>query len=830
MASLKEDIEEFMGIPFEDVVKHVGINALEYKKKLWEFMFPWEVTKDNHWDYYRSDQYAALLFSEAVNKFEHNEPTMPQVLANLVDSYVTQPRILDFGCGNGMIALGLKGMNCNDITLAGVPNRYSRFLKFISDKYDFGFKFLPIDKWSEYPLEKDKKYEIIICSEMLQHLWEPEATLRHLVEHLEDRGYLYISANFDGNDPSCLEKNAVYQDTEKLFRTLEGTGLKGFDKDESGAWKIWRKVIQTPPEKPPVKLREAHIFPTSIACLSSLPGTACGIATYTQWLSKALSKHYPVNTFRDINSGVPEDALILASIEFGIFENAKMLLNEKYKNNWKFAVWHTVLRDPNHIYLKYVQDIDVEYDAHIVHTVVQKSWLSKYVSKPVYIIPHGTLLWDQVPKSEARRKLGLPEDAKIAFAFGFAAQNKGLDEVIEVAKRVKIPDFKFVISAGVHGIAVEHTEHLKEELKKRAENTNVMVIGRYLDEEEINLWASASDVLVFNYKTPPYVGSASGAMKRVLAAGKPIICVNDNRLEELVDGQHSLKFKQGDLDDFARVIETLLSDAEMAEKLGKNCRMLAEQTSWERAAEKYVDVFGTLISGFGPEYYDEAYFSGKHGGKKYVTQEGEVKEWSYYNPDGEWLGAQCIMEAVKELFNPGSMLSVGEGRGTFCAYAKDAGIDCLGIDFSRWAVENPYPRAKGLVQLGDVRDLKFTDSSFDLLFCSDIMEHIYSDDLPKAISEIQRVAKKWIFYNIGASMMGDEKGDLVVAKNSLPPKDRLTTTVAGHVTVKPESWWREKLFNDRWRLRDDLVAEFRRIVPAECLLNWKCVIIAEKVE
>ena len=254
MSSLKEDIEEFMGIPYEEVVIQV-VNAkdnAEYRRKLWEGMFPKEVTKENIWDYYRSDQYAAFLFWQAVQK--QNEPGMPQVLANILIStdrgYVSnrklffpERRILDYGCGNGMLAFGLKHMGFNDITLADIPHRYNKFLKFISDKYGLGFRFIPVETWNEYPL--DQKYDVIICNEVLEHVWEPEITLLHLTEHLEQFGYLYLSTFFNdmnGHDPSHLVKNNVYQDVDKWFGIVEGMGLKKAFHDENGVWKIWQKT------------------------------------------------------------------------------------------------------------------------------------------------------------------------------------------------------------------------------------------------------------------------------------------------------------------------------------------------------------------------------------------------------------------------------------------------------------------------------------------------------------------------------------------------------------------------------------------------------------
>jgi hypothetical protein len=66
----------------------------------------------------------------------------------------------------------------------------------------------------------------------------------------------------------------------------------------------------------------------------------------------------------------------------------------------------------------------------------------------------------------------------------------------------------------------------------------------------------------------------------------------------------------------------------MAEKLGKNCRLLAEQTSWEKIADKYTDIISRLAGTFGPEYYDQEYFIGGKGGKKFVDTSGETQKWS----------------------------------------------------------------------------------------------------------------------------------------------------------------------------------------------------------
>jgi glycosyltransferase involved in cell wall biosynthesis len=564
----------------------------------------------------------------------------------------------------------------------------------------------------------------------------------------------------------------------------------------------------------------------------------CGIATYSHFLLEALiGLGKTVYVCRYLwDAKIP--SIIHSQIEFGIFPKVNMIAgsNPALQNCAKVATWHTVFRDPRVGFgetrlTEYIESVDKEYDAHIVHNSLAKKWLLPHVSKPIHIIPHGTVLWQHSGKKEARQKLGLPLDAQVLFAFGFSADSKGFSELAQsVAKlRQSYPRLLLVVSGAVHGIAQKESGEALEKVKT-IHNEGVVILGRYLSEEEVNNYADASDILIFNYHDPDYVASASGAIHRVLNAGAPIVCSDSNRTIELQDGVHCLKYPMGDTESLQAIIETLLEEHDLAEELGKNAKFLAEATSWKRVALQHIQVYESITKNtelFGPEYYSEEYFIGQKGGLSYITPNGKIAQWSYYNPDGEWLGAKPIMEAIKKILNPRNMLDVGCGRGTFCAYARDVGIDAIGIDFSPWAIEHPYPRARGLIQLGDVRNIEFPDQSFDLVFCTDIIEHIYEEDLDKTISEVQRVAKKWIFYNIGSTM--NENGEhFVLRKGEVPPVKWQATAVAGHVNVRPCDYWKRKLVNDEWVLRDDLVEKFRELVPKEALANWNCIIIVSK--
>jgi len=233
---------------------------------------------------------------------------------------------------------------------------------------------------------------------------------------------------------------------------------------------------------------------------------------------------------------------------------------------------------------------------------------------------------------------------------------------------------------------------------------------------------------------------------------------------------------------------------------------------------------------FTADYYDRNYFTSK---KKFTLANGSVREWGYNNPTGEFLGAKEIAEAWKTMFQPRNLLDVGCGRGTFVAYARDVGIEAYGFDFSEWAVNNPYLRCKReWLKVHDAtKPWPYETNSFDLIICLDTLEHIYEEDLNFVISEMYRVARKWVFLQI-ATVDGVREKGFILKRGEPIPLDRDPRTWAGHVTVCTEQWWYERLEHDDWLPRRDMVNWFCTLVPDEIIKNWleNSIIILERVE
>ena len=230
---------------------------------------------------------------------------------------------------------------------------------------------------------------------------------------------------------------------------------------------------------------------------------------------------------------------------------------------------------------------------------------------------------------------------------------------------------------------------------------------------------------------------------------------------------------------------------------------------------------------FDKKYYDRDYFQ-TPGGKKYRDAGGSIHRWSYANPTGEFTGADPIAKAWKKVFEPRNMLDVGAGRGTFIAYARDAGIEAEGFDFSEWAVsdEGRYPRCKeDWLRFHDATDpWPYEDKSFDLIVALDFFEHIYEEDLDFVIKELYRVASKYVFLQIAVSGTGGlhriSGGGYIIHKEDSIPLALEGCAVAGHITVMPESWWYDRLDHEDWMPRRDMVQHFCSLVDPAILHHW----------
>lgn len=122
-----------------------------------------------------------------------------QFITNAVTSrFAPGAKILDVGCGNGVISryLGSQGFNVLGIDVS--PQSIARANE-LNRSPNTRFEV----KSAEELVAAGESFDVVICSEVLEHLSDPDALLRVLHQSLKDEGILVVTVP-NGNGPREL--------------------------------------------------------------------------------------------------------------------------------------------------------------------------------------------------------------------------------------------------------------------------------------------------------------------------------------------------------------------------------------------------------------------------------------------------------------------------------------------------------------------------------------------------------------------------------------------------------------------------------------------------
>jgi ubiquinone/menaquinone biosynthesis C-methylase UbiE len=233
-------------------------------------------------------------------------------------------------------------------------------------------------------------------------------------------------------------------------------------------------------------------------------------------------------------------------------------------------------------------------------------------------------------------------------------------------------------------------------------------------------------------------------------------------------------------------------------------------------------------NGTDQKYYDEQYFA--TASKEIVDKNtGEKKVWGYQGTD--WSGHFFIVKGILETFNAefGSILDIGAGQASFTDYALRAGLKAKAYDFSEWAVARPHNFAQGHLFLGDATNITEEDNSWDVVYCSDLLEHLPKSKVHLAIKEFYRVSRKWVFLQFPVSGMNpnvDDSFDWEIHDKA--HKFYAHYMIARHLNMSFRKWWDELFTSIGFKIREDLVKKFRENTPSAVLDNWFNIVILEK--
>tara|TARA_Y100001960_G_C14501175_1_gene741674 strand:- start:30 stop:803 length:774 start_codon:yes stop_codon:yes gene_type:complete len=186
-------------------------------------------------------------------------------------------------------------------------------------------------------------------------------------------------------------------------------------------------------------------------------------------------------------------------------------------------------------------------DAYIVQSSNVEKELKSLVDNPIYdkvFHPIYNNYPDAISKKEAKSKLNIYESNVVLF-FGLIRDYKGLDLLILSMEKVfkQKQDIKLVIAGECYGDKSKYISMIRDSKY----SDKILWIEEYIKEDQVNIYFSASDVVVL-----PYISaSQSGIIPLSYHYNKPVIVSDLEGLREVVDigktGHVFFHKKEGDL-------------------------------------------------------------------------------------------------------------------------------------------------------------------------------------------------------------------------------------------------------------------------------------------
>ena len=187
---------------------------------------------------------------------------------------------------------------------------------------------------------------------------------------------------------------------------------------------------------------------------------------------------------------------------------------------------------------------------------------------------------------EARVKLGLPMDRKIALYTGSLQSWKGVETLVAAAEFLPADIVVYIVGGEQREIEVLKT------LNPKPETLNPIFVGQR-PWAEIPLWLKAADVLVLpNTGREKVSRFYTSPMKlfEYMASGCPIVASGIPSVREIVDETMVFFAAPDDPCSFARAIQGALNNPSEAVRRAERVRQEARKYTWDARAEKILSL------------------------------------------------------------------------------------------------------------------------------------------------------------------------------------------------------------------------------------------------
>ena len=198
-------------------------------------------------------------------------------------------------------------------------------------------------------------------------------------------------------------------------------------------------------------------------------------------------------------------------------------------------------------------------------------------------IPNGVDIKKFSPgESKVKKKF---KDNKLIVYFGRLHYQKNVDLLIRSFKLVKekISDVKLIII----GSGVDF-----EKLKKMSSEDKDIIMTGFVQDNKLIDYLRAADIVVF----PSRGENASFTIMEAMACELPVISSDTGNAKKILDNGRGIIFEKYTEEEISDKCIQILSDENMAHKMGKDARKYVEENhSWDKISKRTEELYKSII-------------------------------------------------------------------------------------------------------------------------------------------------------------------------------------------------------------------------------------------
>ncbi len=181
-----------------------------------------------------------------------------------------------------------------------------------------------------------------------------------------------------------------------------------------------------------------------------------------------------------------------------------------------------------------------------------------------------------ISQKDARHKLNLPFDKKIAVYTGQLFNWKGVEIIIEVGAILESQNLEIYVVGG----------NFSQQKKN-----NVCFVGQK-PYSEIPLWLKAADVLILPNKKGTKISEEHTSPLKLfeyMASRRPIVASDLPSIREILTENEAIFFNPDDAHDLAYAIKNILWNQKLAEEISEASFLKVENYTWDKRAKRALD-------------------------------------------------------------------------------------------------------------------------------------------------------------------------------------------------------------------------------------------------